>query len=103
MEQGLFRGAGIVTHHRHRPTRRSDAQIKRGGSFFESTGGKLFASAEGFLTRPEIDALLGAPKRNTWLGRRDHALLLMAIQTGLRLSEMTALRQQDVVLGKGAH
>lgn len=57
----------------------------------------------GFLTRPEIDALLGAPNRNTWLGRRDHALLLMAIQTGLRLSEMTALRQQDVVLGKGAH
>src|SRR6266436_5092371 len=44
-----------------------------------------------------------APKRNTWLGRRDHALLLMAIQTGLRLSEITALRQQDVVLGKGAH
>jgi len=57
----------------------------------------------GFLTRPEIDALLGAPNRNTWLGRRDHALLLMAIQTGLRLSEMTALRHQDVVLGKGAH
>jgi len=57
----------------------------------------------GFLTRLEIDALLAAPKRNTWLGRRDHALLLMAIQTGLRLSEITALRQQDVVLGKGAH
>lgn len=57
----------------------------------------------GFLTRPEIDALLAAPNRNTWLGRRDHALLLLAIQTGLRLSEMTGLRQQDVVLGKGAH
>lgn len=57
----------------------------------------------GFLTRIEVDALLAAPKRNTWLGRRDHALLLMAIQTGLRLSEITALRQQDVVLGKGAH
>jgi site-specific recombinase XerD len=57
----------------------------------------------GFLTRLEVDALLAAPKRNTWLGRRDHALLLMAIQTGLRLSEITALRQQDVVLGKGAH
>jgi integrase/recombinase XerD len=56
-----------------------------------------------FLTRLEIDALLAAPKRNTWLGRRDHALLLMAIQTGLRLSELTALRQQDIVLGKGAH
>jgi integrase/recombinase XerD len=57
----------------------------------------------GFLTRLEIDALLAAPKRNTWLGRRDHALLLMAIQTGLRLSELTGLRRQDIVLGKGAH
>lgn len=57
----------------------------------------------GFLTRPEVDSLLAAPKRNTWLGRRDHALLLMALQTGLRLSEITSLRQQDVVLGKGAH
>ena len=57
----------------------------------------------GFLTRPEVEALLAAPNRNTWLGRRDHGLLLMAIQTGLRLSEMTALRQEDVVLGKGAH
>jgi integrase/recombinase XerD len=56
-----------------------------------------------FLTRLEIDALLAAPKRNTWLGRRDHALLLMAIQTGLRLSELTGLRQQDIVVGKGAH
>jgi integrase/recombinase XerD len=56
-----------------------------------------------FLTRLEIDALLAAPNRTTWLGRRDHALLLMAIQTGLRLSELTGLRQQDIVLGKGAH
>src|SRR5918996_4314314 len=57
----------------------------------------------GFLLRPEIDALISAPNRKTWLGRRDHALLLTAIQTGLRLSEITALRQQDVVLGTGAH
>ena len=57
----------------------------------------------GFLSRAEIDALLSAPDRNTWRGRRDHALLLMAVQTGLRLSEITALRQQDVVLGRGAH
>jgi len=57
----------------------------------------------GFLTRPEVDALLAGPNRNTWLGRRDHAFLLMAIQTGLRLSEITALRQQDVALGNGAH
>jgi integrase/recombinase XerD len=57
----------------------------------------------GFLSRDEIDALLSAPNRDTWRGRRDHALLLIAIQTGLRLSEITALRQQDVVLGRGAH
>lgn len=56
-----------------------------------------------FLTRPEIDALLAAPDRKTWLGRRDHAFLLTAVQTGLRLSEMTALRQEDISLGTGAH
>ncbi len=56
-----------------------------------------------FLTRPEILALLAAPDQHTWSGRRDHALLLVAIQTGLRLSEMTALRRSDVVLGIGAH
>src|ERR1700745_4186143 len=57
----------------------------------------------GFLTRPEIRALLVAPNRNTWLGRRDHALLLTAVQTGLRLSEITNLRQSDVALRSGAH
>jgi site-specific recombinase XerD len=57
----------------------------------------------GFLTRPEVAALLAAPSRNTWLGRRDHALLLTAVQTGLRVSEITSLRQQDVTLGAGAH
>jgi integrase/recombinase XerD len=57
----------------------------------------------GFLTRPEIEALLAAPNKTTWLGRRDHAFLLTAVQTGLRLSEMTSLRQEDVALGAGAH
>jgi integrase/recombinase XerD len=57
----------------------------------------------GFLSRDEVDALLAAPDRETWRGRRDHALLIVAVQTGLRLSEITALRQQDVVLGRGAH
>ena len=57
----------------------------------------------GFLTRPEIEALLAAPNRTKWLGRRDHAFLLTAVQTGLRLSEMTALRHEDVSLGAGAH
>lgn len=57
----------------------------------------------GFLTRPEIDALLAAPDRSAWTGRRDHAFLLVAVQTGLRLSEMTGLRRTDVVLTTGAH
>jgi site-specific recombinase XerD len=57
----------------------------------------------GFLSRPEIEALLTAPNRTKWLGRRDHAFLLTAVQTGLRLSEMTSLRHEDVSLGAGAH
>lgn len=56
-----------------------------------------------FLTRPEIDALLAAPNTQTREGRRDHALLLLALQTGLRLSELIGLRRADVVLGAGAH
>lgn len=56
-----------------------------------------------FLTQPELKAVLAAPNRNTWLGRRDHALLLTAVQTGLRLSEITSLRQSDVLLCSGAH
>ena len=57
----------------------------------------------GFLTRPEIDALLATPDRDKWLGRRDHALLLTVVQTGLRLAEVTSIRQQDVCLATGAH
>jgi len=56
-----------------------------------------------FLTRPEIEALIGAPDQRRWLGRRDHALLFVAVQTGLRVSELTALRCADIVLGHGAH
>ena len=56
-----------------------------------------------FLTRPEIEALLAAPDPSTWIGRRDRTLLLVAIQTGLRVSELIALRWQDIVLGTGAH
>jgi integrase/recombinase XerD len=56
-----------------------------------------------FLTRPEIDAVLAAPDRNTWAGHRDHIFLLVAVQTGLRLSEMIGLRREDVALGTGAH
>ena len=49
-----------------------------------------------FLTQEEVKALLAAPDRSTWTGRRDHALLLTAIQTGLRVSELTGLRCQDI-------
>jgi len=56
-----------------------------------------------FLTRPELDALLAAPDQRTWFGRRDHAFLLLAAQTGLRLSEMTGLKREDAALDTGAH
>ncbi len=56
-----------------------------------------------FLTRSEIEAVLAAPDRATWIGHRDHTLLLLAIQTGLRLSELTGLRREAIHLGTGAH
>jgi len=56
-----------------------------------------------FLTREEMEALLAVPDRNTWVGRRDHAMLLLALQTGLRVSELVGLRCEDVVFGSGAH
>src|SRR6266850_4659355 len=56
-----------------------------------------------FLSHAELDALLGAPELETWSGRRDHALLMVAVQTGLRLSELTGLKRQDVIIGTGAH
>src|SRR5271169_439819 len=56
-----------------------------------------------FLNRSEVDALLAAPDQRTWFGRRDHALLLVAVQTGLRLSELTGLQRPDVSLGTGAY
>ena len=56
-----------------------------------------------FLHREEIDALLAVPNLSTWMGRRDRTLLLVAVQTGLRVSELIGLNRQDVVLGTGAH
>ena len=56
-----------------------------------------------FLDREEIEALLAAPDRSHWTGRRDHAVLLVLTQTGLRVSELTGLAVQDVQLGTGAH
>ena len=56
-----------------------------------------------FLTQQEIEALLAAPDQRTWSGRRDYALLLVAVRTGLRLSEITSLQHKDLMLGAGAH
>jgi integrase/recombinase XerD len=56
-----------------------------------------------FLANQEADALLAAPDRSTWTGRRDHAILLLAIQTGMRVSELAGLRRSDLHLGPGAH
>lgn len=55
-----------------------------------------------YLTRTEIDALVAAPDRNSHLGRRDHALLALAVETGLRVSELCGLRRGDITLGTGA-
>jgi site-specific recombinase XerD len=66
--------------------------------------GKRFPRAlVDFLSRPEAEALLQAPGLGTWSGRRDHALMLLALQTGLRLSELTALKTEDLSLKSGAH
>lgn len=56
-----------------------------------------------YLTEAETSALLAAPDTTTWTGRRDHALLVLAVQTGLRVSELTALTCSDIRLGVGAH
>ena len=56
-----------------------------------------------FLSREELEALLAAPDRDTWHGRRDHALILLAAQTGLRASELISLTAADVHLGAGPH
>ena len=56
-----------------------------------------------YLTPEEVDALVAAPNRSRWIGRRDHTLLNLAIQTGLRVTELTSLRCQDAHLGTGPH
>ena len=56
-----------------------------------------------YLTRAEMDVLLAAPDQTTWSGRRDRTLLLLALETGLRVSELIGLRWPDVVFGAGAH
>jgi integrase/recombinase XerD len=56
-----------------------------------------------FLAEQEIAALLAAPDRSTWTGRRDHTIIMLAAQTGLRASELTGLDRADIHLGTGAH
>ena len=56
-----------------------------------------------FLTHTEAQALLAAPDPARWEGRRDRALLALAVQTGLRLTEITGLDCSDITLGAGAH
>ena len=56
-----------------------------------------------FLTNPELQALLDAPDQTTWIGQRDHAMILLAAQTGLRASELIGLTCADLRLGTGPH
>jgi site-specific recombinase XerD len=56
-----------------------------------------------YLNRSEVDALLAAPDQRTWFGRRDHAFILFAVQTGLRVSEITAATRDDLFLDTGSH
>jgi integrase/recombinase XerD len=56
-----------------------------------------------YLSPNEVDALLTAPDPTTWAGRRDRALMLLMVQTALRVSELIGLRRKDIHLGAGAH
>ena len=76
------------------------AQIQRVLAIPEKRCSKALVN---FLDRAETDALLAAPDQRSWYGRRDRLLLLVAVQTGLRLSELTGLRRDDLHLGVGAH
>ncbi len=83
------------------PDQDQSAQIQR---VLAIPGKRCTRSILTFLVKAEIEALLSAPDQRTWSGRRDRALLLVAVQTGLRLSELTGLQWPSVVLqGTGAH
>jgi len=116
--------AGFLQHleiTRHNGTRTRNARLSAIHSFFQYAAllhpehaaliqrvlaipEKRFDTAlVSYLTLLEIDALLASPDRSTWTGQRDYTLLLLAVQTGLRVSELVGLRRQDVELGVGAH
>ena len=76
------------------------AQIQR---ILAIPGKRFIRKQVGFLNREEVDALLAGPDSKSWSGRRDHAFILTAVQTGLRVSEMTGLKREDLVMGTGAH
>jgi integrase/recombinase XerD len=56
-----------------------------------------------YLTDDEVGALVNAPDSTTWVGRRDRAFLLLAAQTGLRISELLSLNRADLTLGVGGY
>ena len=56
-----------------------------------------------YLTRAEVTALLGAPDRATWTGRRDQAWIQLAVTAGLRVAELTALTRGDLNMDTGPH
>jgi site-specific recombinase XerD len=66
-------------------------------------GKRYVKRAVEFLDRTEMTAVLAAPDRTRWTGRRDHAILSLALQTGLRVSEIISLRRRDIFAGTGAH
>ena len=79
-----------------RGSRRTPAQIQR---VLAIPAKRFTRTLVSFLNRQEVDALLAAPDQHSWSGRRDHAWLLLAVQTGLRLSELTSLRREDLHVG----
>ena len=90
----LFRYAAL-----HAP---EDADVI--GQVLAIDGSRVVTTDISWLTRAESQALLDAPDQDTWIGRRDHALLLVLLRTGLRVSELTSLTRADAILGSsGAH
>lgn len=50
----------------------------------------------GYLSREEVEAIIGAPDQSTWSGRRDRVLLSTLYNTGARVSEIVSLRQESL-------